>query len=124
MAKEIKKEKKANKEKISYKKWLVLIIGIILIAISGIMVFSFSKKNNKEESAKEIFGDEYCDSVLHMATRDLVQHTCSICGIEFEDSGMRENICDECSNELDRCNFCGKKLSEEVKEQRNELLGE
>jgi len=124
MAKEIKKEKEANKEKISYKKWLVLIIGIILIAISGIMVFSFSKKNNKEESAKEIFGDEYCDSVLHMATRDLVQHTCSICGIEFEDSGMRENICDECSNELDRCNFCGKKLSEEVKEQRNELLGE
>ena len=119
MAKEIKKEKEANKEKISYKKWLVLIIGIILIAISGIMVFSFSKKNNKEESAKEIFGDEYCDSVLHMATRDLVQHTCSICGIEFEDSGMRENICDECSNELDRCNFCGKKLSEEVKEQRN-----
>ena len=122
--KEKKQEADTNYKKGFYKKWLILIIGVILVITLGVMVCSFSMRNNKEAKAKELFGDEYCDSVLHMATRDLVKHTCAICGAEFEDSGMREDICDECSKELDRCNFCGKKLSEEIKEQRNELLGE
>jgi len=122
--KEEKQEENTNYKKGFYKKWLIPIIGIIIIVVAGIMVFSFSRRNDKEAKAKELFGDEYCDSVLHMATRDLVKHTCAICGAEFEDSGMREDICDKCAEELERCNFCGKKLSEEVKEQRNELLGE
>lgn len=122
--KESKQEDNIDYKKGFYKKWLILIIGVIIVIVAGVMVFSFSNRNSKEAKAKEIFGDEYCDSVLHMATRDLLQHTCVICGAEFEDSGMREDICDKCAEELDRCNFCGKKLSEDVKEQRNELLGE
>ena len=31
---------------------------------------------------------------------------------------MREDICDECAEKTDRCNFCGKKLTAEIKEQR------
>ncbi len=122
--KEIKQEDNIDYKKGFYKKWLILIIGIIIVIVAGVMVFSFSNRNNKEAKAKEVFGDEYCDSVLHMATRDLVKHTCAICGAEFEDSSMRADICDKCAKELDRCNFCGKKLSEDIKEQRNELLGE
>ena len=86
--KEIKEEKQeadTNYKKGFYKKWLILIIGVILVITLGVMVFSFSMRNNKEAKAKELFGDEYCDSVLHMATRDLVKHTCAICGAEFED---------------------------------------
>ena len=107
-----------------HKKWLIIIIGIIVVIVAGVMVFNFSKRNSKEAKAKELFGDEYCDSILHMATRDLVEHTCSICGAEFQDSSMRADICDKCAKELGRCNFCGKKLSGDVEEQRNELLGE
>ncbi len=107
-----------------HKKWLIIIIGIIVVIVAGVMVFNFSKRNSKEAKAKELFGDEYCDSILHMATRDLVEHTCSICGAEFQDSSMRADICDKCAKELCRCNFCGKKLSGDVEEQRNELLGE
>lgn len=107
-----------------YKKLLILIIGIALIIIFGVIIYNLSTKNIKEEKAKDLFEEEYCDSILHMATKDLVKHKCDICGKEFEDSGMRANICDNCSEELDRCNFCGKKLTEEVKKQRNELLGE
>ncbi len=121
--KENKKEEN-KKEKNKNIKILVLIIGIIIIIISGIAVFAMTQKNEKEKKAEEIFGNDYCDSVLHMATRDLVEHTCSICGEKFQDSGMRADICDKCANLLDRCNFCGKKLNEEIKEQRNELLGE
>lgn len=125
-----KKIEKVNKEedidykKELYKKWVIIIIGIIIVITAGIMVFSFSKRNSKEAKAKELFGDEYCDTILHMATKDLVEHTCSICGAEFEDSSMRANICDKCAKELGRCNFCGKKLSEDVEKQKNELLGE
>lgn len=107
-----------------FKKWLILIIGVIIVIVAGVGVFNFSKENSRETKAEEVFGDEYCDAVLHMATNDLVSHTCAICDIEFEDSSMRADICDECSKQLDRCDLCGKKLSEDVKEQRNELLGE
>ena len=120
----VKQEDDIDYKKGFYKKWLILIIGIIIVVAAGIMIFSYSKRNSKEAKAKEIFGDEYCDSILHMATRDLVKHTCSICGAEFEDSGMRADLCDKCAKELGRCNFCGKKLSEDVEKQRNELLGE
>ena len=127
------KEKKVEKikqrddldyRKSFYKKWMILIIGIIIIIVAGVMLFNFSMRNSKESKAKEIFGDEYCDSILHMATRDLAQHKCAICGAEFEDSSMRVDLCDKCAKELGRCNFCGKKLSEDVEKQRNELLGE
>lgn len=121
---EAKKQDDIDYKKDYYKKWLIIVIGIIIVIVAGIMVFNFSMKNNKEKKAKELFGDEFCDSILHMATRDLQQHTCSICGAEFEDSSMRVDICDKCAKELGRCNFCGKKLSEEVEKQRNELVGE
>ena len=120
----VKQEDDIDYKKGFYKKWIILIIGIIIVVAAGIMIFSYSKRNSKEAKAKEIFGDEYCDSILHMATRDLVQHKCAICGAEFEDSGMRVDLCDKCAKELGRCDFCGKKLSEDVAEQRNELLGE
>ena len=120
----INNKKEEDYKKDLYKKWSILIIGIIIVAILGILVFNSSNRNKKEKKAEEIFGTQYCDSVLHMATNDLQEHTCSICGKNFKDSGMRADICDKCANLLDRCNFCGKKLSEEVKEQRNELLGE
>ena len=119
----INNKKEEDYKKDLYKKWSILIIGIIIVAILGILVFNSSNRNKKEKKAEEIFGTQYCDSVLHMATNDLQEHTCSICGKNFKDSGMRADICDKCAEELDRCNFCGKKLSEEIKEQRNEFLG-
>lgn len=106
------------------KKYLGIIVGIILVLILGIMVFLLNQRNDKEEKAKEIFGEENCEALLHMATKDLVEHTCQICGEKFQDSGMRADICTQCANETGRCEFCGKKLSEEVKEQRNEILNQ
>ena len=120
----INNKKEEDYKKDLYKKWSILIIGIIIVAILGILVFNSSNRNKKEKKAEEIFGTQYCDSVLHMATNDLQEHTCSICGKNFKDSGMRADICDKCAEELDRCNFCGKKLSEDIKKQRNELLGD
>lgn len=122
--KENTQEEDIDYKKSFYKKWLILIIGIIIVVVAGIMVFNFSRRNSKEAKAEEVFGNDYCDSLLHMATKDLAEHTCSICGAQFEDSSMRADICDKCAEELDRCNFCGKKLTEDIKEQRNELLGE
>ena len=34
---------------------------------------------------------------------------------------MREDICDECAKKTNRCNFCGKKLTDEIKAQREEM---
>ena len=122
--KNIKRKNNEEYKKDLYKKWTILIIGIILVVVLGVLVFNFSNRNKKEKKAEEVFGTQYCDSVLHMATNDLQEHTCSICGKNFKDSEMRADICDECAEELNRCNFCGKKLSEDIKKQRNELLGE
>lgn len=119
-----KENENKNYKKDFYKKWFILIVGIVIVVILGVVVFNSSNRNEKEAKAEEIFGTDYCDSVLHMATKDLQEHICSICGESFQDSGMRADICDKCANELERCNFCGKKLSEDIKEQRNELLGE
>ena len=116
--------KRSKRRKLDPRKILVLIIGIIIIITVSIMISKASKKNEKEKKAEEIFGTDYCESLLHMATKDLAPHTCSICGKEFQDSSMRADICDECSKELNRCDFCGKKLNEEIEKQRNELLGE
>ena len=121
--KTLTKKRKEKKRKVNIKRVLILFIGIVIVVVAGIMVANLSKRNAKEEKAKETFGDDYCESVLHMATRDLAPHTCVICGEEFQDSSMRVDLCDKCAEELDRCNFCGKKLSEEIKEQRNEFLG-
>ena len=105
------------------KKILIIIIGIIIIVAAAIGVYSVTKANDKEAKAKEVFGEENCDVVLHMATRDLAPHTCKICGKEFQDSSMRADICTECANATNRCDFCGKILSEEAKQQREEILG-
>ncbi len=118
------KKVKRKARKIDKRKVLIFLIGVIIVVVLSIKVADASKINKKEKKAEEVFGNDYCNSVLHMATKDLTPHTCSICGEEFEDSSMRANICDECSKELDRCDFCGKKLSEEVKKERSELLGE
>ena len=56
-----------------------------------------------------------------MATRDLVKHECKICGTEFEDSSMHADICEKCAEETDRCDFCGKRITEETKRQRENL---
>ena len=118
------KHNRKSRRKLDPRKILMLIIGIAIIITVSIMISNVSKKNDKEKKAEEVFGTDYCESLLHMATKDLAPHTCSICGKEFQDSSMRADICDECSEELDRCDFCGKKLNEDIKEQRNELLGE
>ncbi len=99
---------------------IILIVGIIVIIVVGvsIAVIVMNNGNNLEKIASQEFGDEYCDAVLHISTRDLVPHNCKICGKEFQDSSMREDICDECAEKTDRCNFCGKKLTAEIKEQR------
>ena len=103
-------------------RYITIILSLLLAII--IVISKAIKANAKEKKAEEVFGKDYCDSVLHMATNDLQEHICKICGAEFKDSGMRADICDQCSEELDRCNFCGKKLTKEIKQERNELLGE
>ena len=113
------KEKKPKKKK--GKKITIILIIAILIILSAVI---YHKANSKEEKAKEIFGSDYCEAILHMATRDLVKHQCEICGAEFEDSSMHADICEACAEETDRCEFCGKKLTEEIKEQRQNILSE
>ena len=119
-----KKVNKNRRRKIDKKKVAKFLVCIILIIVIIILIINGMKANAKEKKAEEVFGKDYCDSVLHMATNDLQEHICKICGAEFKDSGMRADICDKCSEELDRCNFCGKKLTKEIKQERNELLGE
>ena len=121
---EHKKVNKSRRRKIDKKKVAKFLVCIILIIVIIILIINGMKANAKEKKAEEVFGKDYCDSVLHMATNDLQEHICKICGAEFKDSGMRADICDKCSEELDRCNFCGKKLTKEIKQERNELLGE
>ena len=105
------------------KKKVILIVVIILIVIAlviaGIML---SNANDLEKKASKEFGDEYCDAIVHISTKDLVIHNCKICGKEFQDSSMREDICDDCALKTNRCNFCGKKLTEEIKQERNSML--
>lgn len=105
------------------KKKVILIVVIILIVIAlviaGIML---SNANDLEKKVSKEFGDEYCDAIVHISTKDLVIHNCKICGKEFQDSSMREDICDDCALKTNRCNFCGKKLTEEIKQERNSML--
>lgn len=102
---------------------IILIVGIIVIIVVGVSIaVILNNSNSLEKIASQEFGDEYCDAILHISTRDLVPHNCKICGKEFQDSSMRENICDECAEKTDRCNFCGKKLTAEIKEQREATM--
>ncbi len=102
---------------------IILIVGIIVIIVVGVSIaIIVNNSNDLEKRASQEFGDEYCDAVLHIATRDLVVHNCKICGKEFQDSSMREDICDDCAEKTDRCNFCGKKLTAEIKEQREATM--
>ena len=55
---------------------------------------------------------------------DIAKHTCQICGAEFEDASTHADICKQCAEETDRCEFCGKKLTEEIKQQRQNLLNQ
>lgn len=98
---------------------IVIILIVIALVIAGIIL---SNANNLEKKASQEFGDEYCDAIVHISTRDLAEHNCKICGKEFQDSSMRENICDECAKKTNRCNFCGKKLTEEIEQERNSML--
>ena len=108
--------------KVENKKLLVIMLVVILVIILGtIGVLAYINGTNEEKRASEIFGDEYCDSIIHIATRDLAPHGCKICGTEFQDSSMREDICDECAKKTNRCNFCGKKLTDEIKAKRQEI---
>ena len=122
--KEDKKVQSQNKEKINKKiarKMIIVFIVAILIVLSAVL---YHKATSKDKKAEEIFGNEYCEAILHMATRDLVKHECKICGTEFQDSSMHADICEKCAEETDRCEFCGKKLTEEIKEQRQNILSE
>lgn len=123
---ENKKEKNVIENKSNNKKSRIIIGAlIVLILIGVIVVINIGKNNNDiDKKASQEFGDNYCDAVVHIATKDLAVHNCKICGKEFQDSSMRENICDECAKKTDRCNFCGKKLTKEIKQQRNEILPE
>ena len=119
---EEKKDTKVKNKK-SNKKLLVITLIIILVIILGtIGVLAYINGTNDEKRASEIFGDEYCDAIMHIATRDLAPHTCKICGVEFQDSSMRADICDECATKTNRCNFCGKKLTEQIKQERESML--
>ena len=102
-------EEEKKDTKVKNKKPLVITLIIILVIILGtIGVLAYINGTNDEKRASEIFGDEYCDAIMHIATRDLAPHICKICGVEFQDSSMREDICDECAKKTNRCNFCGK----------------
>lgn len=115
-------EEEKKDTKVKNKKPLVITLIIILVIILGtIGVLAYINGTNDEKRASEIFGDEYCDAIMHIATRDLAPHICKICGVEFQDSSMREDICDECAKKTNRCNFCGKKLTDEIKAQREEM---
>lgn len=118
---EEKKDTKVNNKKANKKLILIALIIILVIILGTIGVLAYINVTNDERRASEAFGDEYCDSIMHIATRDLAPHVCKICGAEFQDSSMREDICDECAKKTNRCNFCGKKLTDEIKEQREEM---
>lgn len=109
-------EPKTNK-KIAGKIIIVFIVAM-LIVLSAVL---YHKATSKDRKAEEIFGNDYCEAILHMATRDLVKHECKICGTEFEDSSMHADICEKCAEETDRCDFCGKRITEEIKAQRQNL---
>ncbi len=109
-------EKKTNKKIVG--KIIVVFIVAMLIVLSAVL---YHKATSKDRKAEEIFGNEYCEAILHIATRDLVKHQCKICGTEFEDSSMHADICEKCAEETDRCDFCGKRITEETKAQRENL---
>lgn len=109
-------EKKTNK-KIIGRVMIVFIVAVCII-LSAVL---YHKVTSKDQKAEEIFGDTYCEAILHMATRDLVKHQCKICGTEFEDSSMHADICRKCAEETERCDFCGKRITKETKAQRENL---
>lgn len=123
MDKENKKVEKETKEKTKSNKILILLAVIILIIVIAVFAVIYGKSSEKEKKAKEAFGDDNCNVVLHMATMDLAPHTCKICGATFEDSSMHEDICKQCAEDTNRCDFCGKKMTTEIKEQRQNLIG-
>ena len=106
------------------KKKIILISVIVIIVVALLIAggIALSKVNSLEKKTSQEFGEDYCDAVVHISTRDLAPHTCKICGTEFQDSSMRADICDECANKTDRCNFCGKKLTEKIKQERESML--
>lgn len=118
---EEKKDTKVENKKSNKKLLVIGLIAILVIILGTIGVLAYINGTNEEKRASEIFGDEYCDSIIHIATKDLAPHVCKICGVEFQDSSMREDICDECAKKTNRCNFCGKKLTDEIKAKRQEI---
>lgn len=98
---------------------IVIIIAIVLVAV--ILVKNFAFGDAKDKKATEMFGNEKCNVILHMSTMDLAPHTCKICGTEFQDSSMHADICKECAEETNRCDFCGKKMTDEIKAQRESV---
>ena len=105
----------ANKKK----KNIVIILTIVLLMIA--IGFWYYRTNAKERKAQEIFGNEACEAILHMTTMDIAEHQCKICGNQFKDSSMHADICKQCAEETSRCEYCGKKLSKELKEQRENI---
>ncbi len=116
-----KENKEENKKKIN-KKIIKRIIAILIIAIIIILsAVLYNKANSKNQKAEEVFGDDYCEAILHMATMDIIEHECAICETKFEDSSMHADICEQCAEETDRCDFCGKRITEETKAQRENV---
>ena len=119
-----KKETKENVKEVKKgkNKLFIVVITILIIALVGIIGYTaYINLNNKESRAKKYFGNDNCESILHMSTMDIAEHACKICGETFYDSSMREDICDTCAKDTNRCNFCGKKLTDEIKKQREEI---
>ncbi len=114
------KTSEKNKKKSNGKKIIILVVSIVVIIL--LLLIIYNKLNTKKQKASEIFGNGYCEAILHMSTMDLVIHKCEICGTEFKDSSTHADICEECAKETNRCDFCGKILTKEIKQQRENLL--
>ena len=116
-------EENAKKNTLNLKNILIIITILIVVIVLIISIIDISKNKQKEKIASKIFGNEECDAIMHISTNDLALRTCKICKKEFQDSSMRADICTECAKETKRCEFCGKKLSDGIKAQKRELIG-
>ena len=114
-------QEEETKKKSIKGKIIVILVLTILIIISAV---AYHQVTSKQRKAEEFFGNDNCEAILHMSTMDIAEHTCKICGAEFQDSSMHADICKKCAEETNRCEFCGKKLSEEIKQQRESLVVE
>lgn len=76
--------------------WILILIVLLIIFIP------------KRVKANILFGTGECKNAPHTCTDDYSQHKCYLCKKTFIGSSSKI-LCDECSEELGRCDICGKK---------------